>query len=832
MNSTHHLLLGKLATENQPQFNQAFFNQALQEHRLILKFNTEHTQLFAYQPINLAAESGKIRPTREGVLMLNYSLDSALSRLKKETLYQAAIDLMIGLMTMLLLMAMLHRWLTIPLKYLTESAHRISEGDFKTPVALSGKGELAELGEAFNKMQQDLQCSIDDLKSQALALQISKENLSVTLNSIGDAVITTNASGDITGMNPVAEHLTGWQVNEARGQPLETVFNIVNSQTRSAAPNPVHLVIEHGNIVGLANHTSLISHNGDEFHIADSAAPIRNKSGEIDGVILVFHDVSEQYRKQALIAAHEAELRKITSILPGPVSHVDREGRYLFVSSAYESWFGIRSQDVMGLTQAEAIGPALYALFEPYFIRALKGESLTFDMTIPNPLGGIREVIVNIIPDLAPDAEVCGYFTIVTDITERKLAEQTALQLREQLAQANKMESVGHLTAGIAHDFNNMLGAILGYTELSQLVIATNKPSDVPQYLEEIVKASNRAQELISQMMTFSRLSPELHTGTAPITLVPGIVKEVVALLRSSIPATININYHIDADDLKSRIHAVNLHQIILNLGINARDAIGEYGTIDITLSRQKNIRQICSSCQHGFEGDFVKLSMRDTGSGIAATTLNKIFDPFFTTKGVGKGTGMGLSVVHGLVHAIGGHIAVESEIGKSTTINILLPLADSLTQHKTQPALRLQNQRDSNDNLAGLRIMVVDDELSMSSMMQEFLLIYGASPIAFNSPLAALAAFENDPALFDIVITDETMPGLSGMHLAARMLQLKPELPIILCTGFSENATPELALQASIAGFFYKPLRVHELKQKIQEIWQKRIVTISANNK
>lgn len=816
LNASNHLWQGKTATDAVPDFDPAQYSETIKSRQLSLKFEASHNQLIAYQPVNLAVQPGMIRPTQVGVLLMNYSLDSAKTRIWNETLRQTGVDILIVIMAMIFLIAVLHHWLSVPLKYLAESARRISEGDFKTHVEFSGKGELAELGAAFNTMQEELQRSTTQMQEYTRELISSKENLAVTLNSIGDAVITTDAAGNVTNMNPVAEELTGWKLSAAMGQALDCVFQIISSQTRLPASNPVHQVIKHGQIVGLANHTSLISKNGTEYHIADSAAPIRNKAGQIDGVILVFHDVSEQYRKQAIIASQEAELRKITNVLPGPVSHVDRDGCYLFVSSVYENWFGKRSQDVIGLTQAEVMGTELYQHFEPYFKRALKGEKLTFEISIPDTEGKTREVFINVIPDFDINNEVCGCFTIGMDISERKLAEQTALQLREQLAQANKMESVGHLTAGIAHDFNNILGAIMGYTELSQLVIANGTPEVVGQYLAEILKGSQRAKELISQMLTFSRLSPDLQNIQAPAIMLSPVVKEVVALLRSSIPSTIELNYQIEDAELVGSIQPIHLHQILLNLGINARDAIGEYGRIDIKFSRGRDIRQVCASCHTPFEGEFITLSVRDSGSGIPANTLNKIFDPFFTTKGVGKGTGMGLSVVHGLVHASGGHIMVESEVGKSTTINILLPLGRPASPMADKAELSPEPKADS---LAGLSIMVVDDEVSMATMMHEFLSIHDARSVTFNSPLVALSVFEKAPENFDIVVTDETMPGLSGMHLAARMLKLKPGLPIILCTGFSEHATAELAAKAGLAGFFSKPLQMNALLKKIQEI-------------
>lgn len=360
-----------------------------------------------------------------------------------------------------------------------------------------------------------------------------------------------------------------------------------------------------------------------------------------------------------------------------------------------------------------------------------------------------------------------------------------------------------------------MLGAILGYAEISKHMIAARKTNDIDDYMDEILNAGNRAKELIQQMLTFSRLAPASSDDESPVTLLSPVVKEVTYLLRSSIPSTIDLIYKVENADIKARIQPVNLHQIIMNLGINALDAIGEYGKINITLSILHAAEQVCSSCKHPFEGRYAKLTVSDTGSGISESVCQNIFNPFFTTKSAGKGTGMGLAVVHGLMHGFGGHIQVESVVGKSTSFTILLPLVINPAVEETHPVL-LQNKSNT---LEGLRIMVVDDEIPLSRMLQEALGLHGAQVTSFNSPLDAWSTFEKRPEDIDIVITDETMPGLSGMHLAERMLKLKPGLPVILCTGYSEHATPELAQQAGLAGFFYKPLFVNDLIQKIQSI-------------
>lgn len=812
--STHRPALGNPIANWVSGFDASLFGKAQQNRLLTLQFDAPHDHIMAYQPISLATLPGQIRPTRTGVLLLKYHLAAEKAAIWQEALNRSISDIIIGSVTMLLLMFVMHRWLTVPLGYLRSVVNRISRGDFNTHVEITGRGELADLGAAINKMQTDLAQSTQQLQTSYEELRASEENLAVTLSSIGDAVITTDITGNVVQLNPVAEQLTGWPLADASGQPLATVFHIINSQTRLPAANPVHRVLETGHIVGLANHTSLIARDGSEYHIADSAAPIRDKHGHTTGVVLVFHDVSEQYRQQAIIADQEAELRKITNNLPGPVSRVNRDGRYIFVSDVYESWFGKRPADVIGKTQIETIGPDLYAQYEPYFKRALSGEAVSFEVALPDPVNGLRYALVNVVPDFDNDGKACGYFTIGTDISQRKLAEREALALRDQLLQATKMEAVGHLTSGIAHDFNNMLGAILGYAELSQHVIATGKPQAIDTYLVAISNAGNRAKELIAQMLTFSRKSA-IATEDVPVILLEPVVKEVITLLSSSIPSSIELNYRITAENIKSRIQPVHLHQIIVNLGINARDAMGEYGKIDITLSSYHSHGAICDSCKHPITGDYAQISVIDSGSGIDTQLLGKIFDPFFTTKGVGMGTGMGLSVVHGLVHSLGGHIRLETG-ATGTAISILLPLENSQLEEVHATAFSLPRPQDL---LRGAHIMVVDDETTMATMLRELLSMHGAQVTVFNAPLEAMASFENNPQIIDLVITDETMPGLSGMHLAEQMLKIKPALPIILCTGYSERATAESTASIGIAGFFSKPVKMNELLQKVQQV-------------
>ena len=653
-------------------------------------------------------------------------------------------------------------------------------------------------------------------------------------------------------------------------------------------------------------------------------------------------DALSQQEKE--IRDREAELRKIADVLPAPVARVDFDGRYLFVSAAYERWFGKRPEDVVGKSQRESVSPEHYAKVEPYFERALSGEKVTFELDVKAPNKDSLYGQVTALPDFNSDGVVCGYYIIVADITERKIAEnrlQKSQQqsknyldvaavmlisvdpqgcvslinnkgcemlglpekdilgknwfdhflpkhtvkdvkvvfdqlmigeikgfdyyenivitgnneerlfawnnsilfddngktigllssaediterraaeknqklLQEQLIQSTKMEAVGHLTAGIAHDFNNILGVIMGYAELSKNIIKPDTPNKLSGYIDKILLSGTRATELVTQMLTFGRLSHTVDGEQPPATQLTPVVKEVISLLRSSLPSTISLNYEITDADIQIHIEPIQLHQIILNLGINARDAINEYGNINISIAKEHINKSYCNSCHHQFEGDFVKIKISDTGSGIDKEIAKNIFNPFFTTKEVGKGTGMGLSVVHGLVHRIGGHILLETVPGDGTTVCIMLPASlNKNEEDKTSATVA-----SSSNKITGSRIMVVDDEQSIAELMSEFLTMNGSQVSIFNSPIAAWEYFEKNYRDIDIVITDETMPNLTGMHLAKRMLDLNPSSSVILCTGYSELVTSEIAEQAGLVGFLYKPVALNTLLEKIKTI-------------
>ncbi len=391
------------------------------------------------------------------------------------------------------------------------------------------------------------------------------------------------------------------------------------------------------------------------------------------------------------------------------------------------------------------------------------------------------------------------------DVTERNRAAEERKQLQMQLIQAQKMEAIGTLAGGIAHDFNNMLSAILGYAEMARE--DSPQGSTLAKCLEEILKAGNRAKHLVRQILTFSR-----QTETRPILVdSAAIVREAVGMLRPSLPATIAIRLITAPDALTVLIDPVQLHQIVVNLCTNAFHAMEEHGG-DLTIDLDNSECGPDDLVEHpGVRpGRFVRLSVGDTGTGIAPEVRQRMFDPFFTTKETGKGTGMGLSTVHGIVKAAGGFITCDSEPGRGSIFRVLLPAIDGA------PAPADSEQAAP---VGRGRILLVDDEEMLAEMDKTMLERLGYEVTVQTASGEALALFERDPDQFDAVITDQTMPGLTGIDLSRRMLRLRPDLPIILCTGYSNQVDEAQAKTFGIRGFAMKPLAMKELAARLHAV-------------
>jgi nitrogen-specific signal transduction histidine kinase/ActR/RegA family two-component response regulator len=387
---------------------------------------------------------------------------------------------------------------------------------------------------------------------------------------------------------------------------------------------------------------------------------------------------------------------------------------------------------------------------------------------------------------------------VAYDITNRTLSEAEQARLQRELEQAQKMEALGQLTGGIAHDFNNSLGIILGYTSLARTIGIDGEPEKLDKYLAKVEMAGERTRKLIAQMLAFSRSG---SSSAEPLYL-EQLVREDIKLLRPTLPSSVEIRSRIASDLPPVEIEPVQVNQLLMNLSINARDAMNGSGVISYSLSLAKDLQAECSCCHRKVEGDWVELSVADTGSGIEAQHMNKLFEPFFTTKEVGKGTGMGLSVIHGIVSGCGGRILVESQVGKGARFRLLFP---PVAGHEGAAAI----EKEAMPSLAagsGQHILIVDDEPALCSFLSELLQHQGYRTTVHSSSVRALKLLQQRSHGFDLLITDQTMPRITGLDLVSRARESNPDLPVILCSGYSEEIDSEGAAGLDIS-YLDKPV-------------------------
>jgi PAS domain S-box-containing protein len=392
------------------------------------------------------------------------------------------------------------------------------------------------------------------------------------------------------------------------------------------------------------------------------------------------------------------------------------------------------------------------------------------------------------------------------EVTARKNAEAEKERLERELRQSQKMEAMGTLAGGIAHDFNNILGAILGYGELAQK--ATQEDSIVRGYVDNVMHAGGRAKALVERILAFSRSG----VGERGPINVQAVIEETLELLAASLPPGVRLEKRFQAGDAAIVGDATQLHQVAMNLCTNALQAMENGGVLEVVLDRADVAQERRVSHGNLLPGAYARLCVSDTGSGIPPQVLDRMFDPFFTTKGVGQGTGLGLSLVHGIVADLGGAIDVRTTVGQGTTFTIWLPISGEAS---APPA----EVDDALPHGQGQTVMIIDDEKPLVALAEETLANLGYEPIGFSSSVAALEAFRDAPQRFDIVLTDETMPELVGTDLAREIRLLRPDLPIVLMSGYSGAQLHERARAVGIQEILRKPLQSKDIAESFGRV-------------
>lgn len=532
------------------------------------------------------------------------------------------------------------------------------------------------------------------------------------------------------------------------------------------------------------------------------------KGDELDRIVNALNAMQERLKK-GIAAQRQAELNlfreklfsdAVISSLPGILFVLNErlqvvQSNHLFRAKleaggdypSFPSFLNHIAEDYR-----QRVSESIEALFK-------EQPSASFEVLLLGNEGDAAPYLLSI-QKLSLDHEIY-LIAVGTDLSERK-------KIEDQLRQAQKMEAIGTLAGGVAHDFNNILSAIFGYTDLARLEAAGNER--LRDHLTGIIKAAQRARELVSQILAFSR---KTRSEKHPLQLSP-IVKETLKLLRSTLPSTIDIRQRIDSE------HTIfadptEIHQVVMNLCTNAYHAMeGTGGILTVSLYERVVSSPVNLSGTTVTPGVYVQLTIEDTGIGMSDTTRQKIFEPYFTTKDPGTGTGLGLAVVHGIVSGHNGYITVSSSPGQGTAFNVLFPVVAQISASPIEEETPLPQLQGGSET-----IMLVDDEEDILKYYSELLGRFSYRVVTYASSIEALEAFRREPTAFDLVITDQTMPGMTGDRLGREMLSIRADLPIIACSGFSRVLTKKEFLAAGFKDYFQKPVETELFLQRIREI-------------
>lgn len=514
-------------------------------------------------------------------------------------------------------------------------------------------------------------------------------------------------------------------------------------------------------------------------------------------LVFVYEDITPQKRAEdenrLLATAIEYASESIFITTP--------EGVVEYANPAFERLSGFSSAEAIGKTpRILKSGRHSATFYAQLWATLLRGETWRGRLTNKRKNGSLYEKEVTISPVLNPAGEVEHFISISRDLTQE-------MELAAQLRQAQKMEAIGTLAGGIAHDFNNILSAIIGFAELA--LEDMPEPSVTRKCIEEVRKAGRRAAELVHQILTFSRQTEQEHQ---PVQIQP-VLKEAMKLLRGTLPVTITIQQDIDSECGQILADPTQLHQVIVNLCTNAYHAMRERGGVLTVTYRRLDIAPGGPEPAPGLPpGDYAHLSVTDTGKGMNKATLERIFEPYFTTKPPGEGTGMGLAIVHGIVRGHQGLVTVKSAPGEGSTFDVYIPLYRHEEDAAAPEGPSLVRRA------RGERILFVDDEESLALLARMALERSGYRVLSCTKSLEALRRFEERPQDFDVVITDQTMPDMTGEELAERMRAIRPDIPIILCTGYSERMDERRAREAKFNGYLEKPFVDADLSRAIQQ--------------
>ncbi len=548
-----------------------------------------------------------------------------------------------------------------------------------------------------------------------------------------------------------------------------------------------------------------VSATGQEMWVRTLGYAIRDEAGEVVALKGVFQDISDYKGALSAVIQYETDLKQQKDALDehAIVSIGDTLGGILYVNKKFCEVSGYSSEELLGQNhRIVSSGQHDKSFWESFWGTLERGETFQGEICNRKKDGSLYWVDSSIVPHFDNHGKIDRYISIRTDITKRKLAEEQQRALEKNIQQMQKMEAIGQLVGGIAHDFNNILAAILGYTEICLL---DTTDENVKKGLKKVQEAGHRATNLVNQILTFSRQS---EVAPQPVNI-RQILQEALKLLRATLPSSIEIRQNIQSDS-STVADPTQMHQVIMNLCSNGGHAMEiSGGVLSVDLVEIDSASVPTSVANGSNTSRFIKLIVADTGTGMTEEIASRVFDPFFTTKEIGRGTGMGLSIVHGIISRYHGSIHLETAIGKGTTVTVFFPIVEEAEQ--------IEVDEDKQLTVGEERILFIDDEEVQTEFSKDLLERLGYSVETETSSKNALAIFKDNPGAFDIVITDMTMPNLSGDELSREILSIRPDIPIILCTGYSQKISKTKALEMGIKGFIHKPFSIEQMAQAIR---------------
>ena len=538
---------------------------------------------------------------------------------------------------------------------------------------------------------------------------------------------------------------------------------------------------------------------------------IRDESGKPQYFLCEGRDITERKQAEAALRESEERYRAISESSYNAIYIVDEQAKISWANKEMLTMSGYSQEQLYSVESfASFLAPESIEFVVSNFYKVLAGEPYEHHYSFYGiRADGKKRLFEKHMMDFKDKSGKLNLIISMIDITDRKRADQEKVKLESQLSQSHKMEAIGTLAGGIAHDFNNILSVIIGYTELAR---DSNQKEIKDQYLQEVLMGAERARNLVKQILTFSR-QDDHEKKPLDIKL---LLKEAIKFLRSSIPTTVEIKQNITKENCNIMADPTQMHQIIMNLCTNAAHAMKRIGgIIKIELTALELAEGDIPQYPELQPGHYVKLTVSDTGHGIDPDNIQKIFDPFFTTKPVDEGTGLGLSVVYGIVKSHGGIINVNSKIDEGAIFNVYLPRiikTDAITEDMSKPIIGGTE-----------RILFVDDEPALVDIGTHTLSSLGYHTTGATSSIEALDLFSAEPQCFDLVITDMTLPKMNGIVLSRKIHKIRPDIPIILCSGIKEPDTEAQAKSLGIKAYIMKPLTKRKLAWVIREALVKK---------